>query len=272
MLNHEILNILKIMQEKNAQIFSNPKQTIAMLKDLTENNSEYNAVIRWLGISLSDFNAFSKLENDFKNKQDFARYSLVDGLVREGASEEIAREVIGYWAALAGFELESEDNSIFTIIFNHDTNRFFAREEDSGQEYSISELEKLANKNDPSAQCAMGDYYNTEHNHADFKIAFEWYEKSAKRGNARAQWNIGNFYIVGHGVVEQDFEKSLYWLEKSANQGYVDAMLHLGQVLLMTDNYEKAVYWLEMADKVGHSEAKTLLEQAKMLRRHCNRK
>jgi hypothetical protein len=122
----------------------------------------------------------------------------------------------------------------------------------------------MANAGNPSAQCAMGDFFNVENENIDFQKAFSWYEKSAQQGYAQAQWNIGNFYAVGQ-VVSQDFEKSLYWLEKSANQGHIDAMLHAGQVSAVMDYYEKAVYWLELAREKGHPEAEMHLKAAKML-------
>jgi hypothetical protein len=105
-LNQEILSILKFIKNENAQAFFNPKQFNALMKDLTNNNRDYNAIIRWLGISISEFDAFSKIESDYKNKQDFARHTIVSGLVSEGASEDTAKDVAEYWAALVGFSFE----------------------------------------------------------------------------------------------------------------------------------------------------------------------
>jgi hypothetical protein len=249
MLNQEILSILRDIYSKDEQVFTNPKKFAAVLKDLTKNDCNYTATIRWLVISLSDFNAFSLIENDFKNRQDFARHKLINSLVREGAAQAVAEEVIGYWAVLAGFPPEDEIDM---------------------REYSISEIEQMANDGNPSAQCAMGDFFNVGNENTDFHKAFAWYEKSAHQGYARAQWNIGNFYVVGQ-VVSQDFQKSIYWLEKSANQGYLDAMLHAGQVSVVIDDYEKAVQWIEMAHEKGHPEAEMHLKAAKMLQKQFNR-
>ena len=149
------------------------------------------------------------------------------------------------------------------------TGKLFARDENSGREYSISELEQMANSGDLAAQCAMGDYYNNEQNQ-DLRKAFVWYEKAAKQNYARAQWNMGNIYGVGI-VVEKDLGKALSWFEKAAIEGYLEAMLNLGRVFLMNDNYEKGIYWLEEADKFGHPEAKQDLEMAVKLRKLLGR-
>ena len=160
---------------------------------------------------------------------------------------------------------------IFPIVMKIDrhSGKLFGYDENSGREYSIAELEQIANTGDPAAQCAMGDYYNSEDRPdlQNFKKAFEWYDKAAKQNYARAQWNLGNIYGVGAGVVEKDFNKAMSWFEKSANQGYLEAMFNLGQVFLMNDDHANALFWLEKADKLGHPQAKDILEMATILRR-----
>jgi len=154
-----------------------------------------------------------------------------------------------------------------SIKVDRHSSKFYAYDESSRLEYSIPELEQLANTGDPSAQCAMGDYYNSEERHADYREAFMWYKKAAAQNHAKALWNMGNFYAVGAGGAEKDFGKASALLEESANYGFIDAMLHLGQVLMMNDAYDKSIYWLEMADKLGHPEASKYIELSKMLQR-----
>jgi len=193
MFNHEILDMLRTIHQTNELAFSDSKQTIAMLKDLCMNNQKCNAIVRWLGISLSDFDAFHKMENDFKNNCEFARRSLVNDLIGEGASVDIANDVAECW-------------EILVIV------------------------------------------------------------KLASSGNAQAQWNMGNFYIVGAGGVEKNLDMAVYWFEKSARQGYGDAVFNLGQVYLMLDRYDDALCWLEKANKGGHPEAGEYVEMARMLK------
>ena len=158
-----------------------------------------------------------------------------------------------------------------SIKVDRQTSRFFARDENSGREYSIPELERMANAGDPSAQCAMGDYYNTQEPHGDFHKAFSWYKKAAAQNHARALCNMGTFYAVGAevgaNVVEKDFDKAMALFEESAKHGLLDAMVRLGQVYIMNDIYDKAIYWLEKADKLGHEEANVFLDGAKQLKK-----
>ena len=165
----------------------------------------------------------------------------------------------------------SQTGEIITILsisirVDRREGRFYAKDENSGREYSIPELEKMADSGDPSAQCAMGDYYNSEERHADFRKAFNWYKKAANQNHAQALWNMGNFYAVDSGVVAKDFKKAGALLEESAKYGYLDAMLHLGQLCIMDGNDSKAIYWFEKADKLGHPEAKEHIKVARLLK------
>ena len=76
--------------------------------------------------------------------------------------------------------------------------------------------------------------------------AFEWYEKSAKLGNADAQHNLGVCYAKGEGV-EQSWEKAFEWYEKSAKQGDADAQFNLGVCNKkgegVEQSWEKAFEW-----------------------------
>jgi len=170
------------------------------------------------------------------------------------------------------------------IRFDRNSGAYSACDGNSGRCYSISELEQLANTGDPSAQCAMGDYYNAgnyseselrqmlEHGASSVKGAFEnfskaleWYKKAANQNHAQALWNLGNFYATGMGIVEKDFEKAVSLMEESAKYGFLDALFNVGQIYMLNDVYDKAFFWLEKADSLGHPEASTHLEAARLL-------
>jgi len=101
----EILDILVVIKRNNADAFSTPRMFKAMLKDMLKNDPQYKAIITWLCTSLSEFNAMALLEKDHANNEDFARNNLVKRLINEyHVDKATAEEVIGYWAALAGFD------------------------------------------------------------------------------------------------------------------------------------------------------------------------
>ena len=151
------------------------------------------------------------------------------------------------------------------IYLDNDTGNYFTFIGNSEHKYFIPELEQLANMGNPIAQCAMGDYYNTNTQHADYRKAFEWYEKAANQAYAEALFNLSNFYVTGMGVVEIDFDKAVTLMEESAKQGFIDAMFHLGMMYSTNDEYNKAIYWLEKADNAGHSETHIFLKTTKLL-------
>ena len=61
----------------------------------------------------------------------------------------------------------------------------------------------------------------------DFKCALSNFLKSAEKGDANAQYNIGLFYNNGKGV-KQDYFKAFEWFMKAAKQGYFKAQYYVG--------------------------------------------
>jgi len=151
------------------------------------------------------------------------------------------------------------------IKFDRSTGGYYAVDENSGKEYSLLELERLADTGDPSAQCAMGDYFNIKETpQLNFHDAYEWYRKAAAQNHAKALHVLGLFYAMGI-VVGKDFDKACARLEESAKHGFLEAMFHLGGVYMMKDIYDKSIFWLDKADRLGHPEAREQLEMIKLL-------
>jgi TPR repeat protein len=50
----------------------------------------------------------------------------------------------------------------------------------------------------------------------------KWYRKAAEQGIFQAQFNLGNRYANGQGVL-QDYAEVLNWYRKAADQGFADA-------------------------------------------------
>ena len=74
--------------------------------------------------------------------------------------------------------------------------------------------------------------YKTAHDAYDsgeFQLAADIYKRLAKKGNARAQNDLGFLYSVGHGV-EQDFKTAALWFHKAARQGHAAALFHLAEM------------------------------------------
>ncbi len=65
----------------------------------------------------------------------------------------------------------------------------------------------------------MGELYTNGYGvRQDYAAALGWFKKSAEKGNAEAQYNIGIFYFNGYGVFA-DPAHALVWFQKSADGG-----------------------------------------------------
>jgi hypothetical protein len=85
------------------------------------------------------------------------------------------------------------------------------------------------------------------------------YHQAAKRGDARAQFNLGNMYNSGDGVPEDDTE-AVKWYRKAAEQGYAAAQFNLGNMYNSGDGVPEdnvvAYMWYNLAVAQGRGIAK----------------
>ena len=117
----------------------------------------------------------------------------------------------------------------------------------------------LAIKGNAIAQYNLGEmYYHGEGVHQDYKQAVKWFTKAAKQGHAKAQYNLGVIYRQGDGV-QKDYKQAVKWYIKSAEQGHAKAQHNLGLMYKQGEgvkqDYDKAVKWLTKAAEQGVAEA-----------------
>jgi serine/threonine protein kinase len=131
--------------------------------------------------------------------------------------------------------------------YNLDENEF---EIWSKQDKNITKLKQEASLGNANAQMCLGRYYDVILQ--DYKEAFKWFYKTAKKGNEVAQYNTAFFYEHGQGV-PQDFKKSFYWYQQSANLGFSSSQTQLGKFYIygvgIVKDFNKAFYWLHKAEK-----------------------
>lgn len=86
----------------------------------------------------------------------------------------------------------------------------------------------------------------------EYKEAFELYLKAANRGDASAQFYIGEMYYRGLGTERDEYEASK-WFVKSAEQNYADAQYMLGELyqagLGVVSDSKKSDNWYRKAYK-----------------------
>jgi cell division septation protein DedD len=76
----------------------------------------------------------------------------------------------------------------------------------------------------------------------------------AEAGDADAEFNLGQAYRLGKGVVI-DLAQAQNWLERAARKGHIDAQTTLGLLLFQNGNRVSAMRWLSLAAEAGEARA-----------------
>jgi len=111
-------------------------------------------------------------------------------------------------------------------------------------------MDKAANAGNSYAQASLGWIYREGYGGIarNYKVAFDWYLKSAMQDYPNAQASVGWLYREGLGV-ERDYARSLDFYRKGAANGDVNAIGSLGYALqngLGTDvDFTEARGWYE---------------------------
>lgn len=88
--------------------------------------------------------------------------------------------------------------------------------------------------------------------------AARWYASSARQGNADAQYNLALAYLSGRGVSKSD-SQSVTLLSQAAQQGHLSAQFNLGLLYAegrgVAKNETEAIRWYMQAAKQGHADA-----------------
>lgn len=103
---------------------------------------------------------------------------------------------------------------------------------------ALKELKPLAEKGDAKAQWYLGNMYSDGNGVTQsHKKAASWYRKAAEQGNAAAQFSFGVMCERGIGVPKSD-KQAASWYHKAAELGYAEAQYTLG---VMYENGRGAV-------------------------------
>ena len=112
-------------------------------------------------------------------------------------------------------------------------------------------------ENDIGTHCALGQ--GVPQNYA---LAAQWFEKAAKIGYGKAQYNLGMQYYFGQGVA-QNYAQAAEWWQRAAEQNVASAQYNLGNLYYqgfgVKQDFQKAAYWWTKAAELGVAQAKTNL-------------
>lgn len=90
-------------------------------------------------------------------------------------------------------------------------------------------LRPAADRGDARAQYKLGELYADPGPTQDLPQAATWFHKAADQGNVRAEVMIGGMYAMGGGV-SPDGAQALYWFRKAADQGDAEGQTGVGQI------------------------------------------
>ncbi len=117
----------------------------------------------------------------------------------------------------------------------------------SSNAFSTSFFEAHDDINHIKAEQAMSE--------GNFAIAYCLWDPLAKKGDSKAQFNIGWMFHNGYGLAIDD-SKALDWWLKAAEQGYTEAFYTLADLYLAGFGVEKdkdiAMGWYIAASELGH--------------------
>jgi len=117
----------------------------------------------------------------------------------------------------------------------------------------------IAKKGNAKAQYSIGEMYERGKGiQRDTKKAFTWYSRAASQGATKAIYKVGYAYLRGIGV-SKNGNKALKWLTIASNKGYVRAHYGLGQMyekgIGVKKDFNLALKWYKKALVGGYSRA-----------------
>src|SRR6476620_9841585 len=89
---------------------------------------------------------------------------------------------------------------------------------------------------------------------ADYAAAVSIWRPLAERGDADAQFNLGQAYRLGRGVTI-NLGAAQTWFERAATSGHLDAQTTLGLLLFQNGNQSEGIKWLRKAAEQGEPRA-----------------
>jgi hypothetical protein len=124
----------------------------------------------------------------------------------------------------------------------------------------FAEIKEFAEKGNAQAQYYLGDCYNLGVGVVTNRTAaVKWWRKAAEQGYVSAQYNVGASYVSGDGV-ETNLAEAAKWFRKAAEQNHALAQNALGASFANGDgvrkDYVEAYKWFNLASAQGNELAK----------------
>lgn len=116
---------------------------------------------------------------------------------------------------------------------------------------SANDYIDAAKRGDKRAQNNLGICYlegwGCKQNHEQ---AFYWFAKAAEQGVENSQFNMGVYYLTGE-YAPADTSRAIFWFTKAAEQGNIAAQECLGDIYREKKDYKRSFQWFLKAAKQG---------------------
>jgi uncharacterized protein len=124
---------------------------------------------------------------------------------------------------------------------------------------NASTLQK-AEEGDLDAQYQLGEmYYSGTGVVQDYKAAAKWYQKAALQGDAKAQFKLAEMYYSGTGVA-QHYKAAAKWYLQAALQGDAKAQFKLAFIYSLGEgvvqDLKLAHMWANLSEYNGYHNAR----------------
>lgn len=124
----------------------------------------------------------------------------------------------------------------------------------------LRNLEALAKQGDSNAQSNLGyKFFFGDGIKQNFSEGIKWFRQSAEKGNAIAQFYIGEYYYLGYGTEGCVYDEAIKWYNLCAVQQ--DSVAEVAQERLgecffygrgCQQNYEEAIKWFRKSEKYSY--------------------
>lgn len=150
----------------------------------------------------------------------------------------------------------------FYMVSSAQADTYLTHGDNVDMKQAFSDVSAKAEQGNAKAQFDLGQHYvNGEGVEQNEELAFKWTEKAANQNLAEAEFELAKYYLTGT-VVGKDIRQGISLLTQSANQGVVEAHIVLGRLYTRNKelkNYAAASLWLTKAADLGSTKAMDMM-------------
>ncbi len=150
----------------------------------------------------------------------------------------------------------------FFMVSNAQAGSYLTHGDNVDMKQAFSDVSAKAEQGNAKAQFDLGQHYvNGEGVEQNEKLAFKWTEKAANQNLAEAEVELAKYYLTGT-VVDKDIPRGESLLLRAGEQGVIKAHIVLGRLYTRNKelkNYADASLWLTKAADLGSTEAMDMM-------------